>query len=47
MKKNSYSFLIALFLIACLYAQKKVEMNAINTIKKEGLEHSKVIDLAF
>jgi len=47
MKKNNYSILVALFLISGVYAQAKVDLNAINSIKKEGLEHSKVMDLAF
>lgn len=47
MIKNSYFLIVALFLISGLDAQEKVDLNAINTIKKEGLEHSNVMDLAF
>ncbi len=47
MKKIIGLFIVGLLLISGLYAQEKVDMEAINTIKKEGLDNSKVMDIAF
>lgn len=47
MRKNLALIVAATFVITGLFAQEKVDMDAINKIKKEGLENSKVMDIAF
>src|SRR3982751_1368901 len=47
MRKKLCSILAATVFIAGTYAQEKVDMNAIEKIKKEGLQNSKVMDVAF
>ena len=47
MKKIIGLFIMGSSLISGLYAQEKVDIDAINTIKKEGLDNSKVMDIAF
>lgn len=47
MQKKICLVLTALLFISGGYAQEKVDMAAIDQIKKEGLEHSKVMDIAF
>ena len=47
MKKIIGLFITGSLFISGLYAQEKVDMDVINTIKKEGLDNSKVMDIAF
>jgi hypothetical protein len=47
MKKNNLFFLIAFCFISGAYAQEKIDLNAIDKIKKEGLQNSRVMDIAF
>ena len=47
MRKNLQFLLIGYLLISGAYAQEKVDANAIEKIKKEGLQNSKVMDIAF
>jgi carboxypeptidase Q len=47
MKKVIGLIIITSLFISELYAQEKVDMDAINKIKKEGLNNSKVMDIAF
>ena len=47
MKKNISLFVLACLLVGSVVAQEKMDRKAIDAIKKEGLENSKVMDLAF
>lgn len=47
MMKKITSTALALFVTFSLYAQEKVDMAMMQKIRKEGLENSKVMDLAF
>ncbi len=47
MKKIIGLFLFSSLLIVSVLAQEKVDIDAINKIKKEGLDNSKVMDIAF
>ncbi|MEO6720729.1 MAG: M20/M25/M40 family metallo-hydrolase [Ferruginibacter sp.] len=47
MKKNIRLIALSFLVFSSLYAQEKVDMNAVGKIKKEGLENSKVMDIAF
>jgi hypothetical protein len=47
MKKNISLFVLACLLVGSVVAQEKMDSKAINAIKKEGLENSKVMDIAF
>ena len=47
MKKIIGLCIVTSLLMSGLHAQEKVDMDAINTIKKEGLDNSKVMDIAF
>ncbi len=47
MRKNLVLIVATSFIITGLFAQEKVDMDVINKIKKEGLENSKVMDIAF
>jgi hypothetical protein len=44
MRKTFSCIAISTMLLSGLYAQEKLDINAINKIKKEGLENSKVMD---
>jgi hypothetical protein len=39
--------LVALVICCSAYSQEKLDMDAIGKIKQQGLEHSKVMDIAF
>ncbi|MDO9373851.1 MAG: M20/M25/M40 family metallo-hydrolase [Bacteroidota bacterium] len=47
MQNKLQSLLIGYLLISGVYAQEKVDISAIDKIKKEGLQNSKVMDIAF
>ncbi|MEP7111598.1 MAG: M20/M25/M40 family metallo-hydrolase [Ferruginibacter sp.] len=47
MKKKIRFIIIASFFISGVYAQEKADIDAIDKIKKEGLENSKVMEIAF
>lgn len=47
MKKIVVIAATAALFLPCLYGQEKVDLNAIDQIKKEGLNNSKVMDIAF
>jgi len=46
MKKYSL-FISALFVVTLIFAQEKVDTVAVNKIRAEGLENSKVEEIAF
>jgi len=47
MRKKLALIVASTFFIAGMFAQEKMDIDAIGKIKKEGLENSKVIDIAF
>lgn len=47
MKKNFILIVLTSLFISGVAAQEKIAVNAINKIKKEGFENSKVMDIAF
>jgi len=47
MKAKFALIVLVTMFISTVYAQEKVDMAAINKIKKQGLENSKVMDIAF
>ena len=47
MKKIICLLILTSLFISGLHAQEKIDMDAINKIKKEGLDNSKVMDIAF
>lgn len=47
MKKQLIFVTLSILLIPALFGQEKIDLNAIGKIKQEGLENSKVMDIAF